>query len=298
MSRLFEAEVFVLVVDEGSFTAAARRLAITKSYASKLVSRLEDRLGVRLLQRSTRRLTLTEPGRAYYERCTEVMQTLEQAESEATRLHAAPHGRLRVTLPTAFGVNYLIGPLAEFKALYPELTLEAVFTDRYVDLLAEGFDLAIRAGELPDTQLISHRLATAEMFVCASKTYLQRRGTPKEPEELAFHECLLYAYHAVPNTWTLQGPRGEVSVQVEGTLVTNNARMLVEASAQGLGLIFVPVFHTAQSLQDGRLRRVLPGWQRSVTLQALFPHARHVPVKVRALVDFLAERFRAPPWAG
>ncbi|HVG62300.1 MAG TPA: LysR family transcriptional regulator [Hyalangium sp.] len=298
MSRLFEAEVFVLVVDEGSFTAAARRLAITKSYASKLVTRLEDRLGVRLLQRSTRQLTLTEPGRAYYERCTEVMQTLEQAEDEATSLHAAPRGRLRVTLPTAFGMSYLTGPLAEFKARYPELTLEAVFSDRQVDLLAEGFDLAIRAGDVADTQLITHRLATAEMFVCASKAYLERRGTPREPEELARHECLLYAYHAVPGTWTLQGPRGEISVRVEGTLVANHARMLMEAASQGLGLAFLPVFHTAPYLRDGRLRRVLPGWQRTVALQALFPHARHLSAKVRVLVDFLAERFRVLPWAG
>jgi DNA-binding transcriptional LysR family regulator len=297
MSRLFEAEVFVLVVDEGSFTSAARRLDITSSYASKLVTRLEDRLGVRLLQRTTRKLLLTEPGRAYYERCTEVMKSLEQAENAATWLHAAPRGRLRITLPTAFGMNHLTGPLAEFKARYPELTLEAVFTDRSVDLLAEGFDLAIRVGELLDTQLVAHRLATIEMFVCASPAYLQRRGTPREPEELAHHECMLYSYHALPGTWALQGPRGEVSVQVTGTLVANHARMLVEAACQGLGLIFVPVFHTAPYLRDGRLCRVLPGWQRSVILQVLFPHARHLPAKVRVFVDFLAERFRVPPWA-
>lgn len=298
MSRLFEAEVFVIVVEEGSFTAAARRLGITKSYASKLVMRLEERLGVRLVQRTTRRLTLTEPGRAYYERCTEVMQTLEEAEEAATRLHTAPRGRLRVTLPTAFGMSYLTGPLSEFKARYPELTLEAVFSDRQVDLLAEGFDLAIRAGELPDTQLITHRLATAEMFICASKAYLQRRGTPREPEELAHHECLLYAYHASPSTWRLRGPRGEVSVQVAGTLVTNHAHMLLEAASQGLGLVFMPLFHTVPYLRDGRLRQVLPGWQRSLTLQAVFPHARHLSAKVRVLVDFLAERFHVPPWAG
>ena len=296
MNRLSEAEAFVLVVDEGSFTAAARRLGVTKSYASKLVSRLEERLGVRPLQRTTRQLSLTEPGRAYYERCTEVMHALEEAETEATQLQTTPRGRLRITLPTGFGVAYLTGPLAEFKTRYPELTVEAIFTDRQMDLLEEGFDLAIRGGVLPETSLVAQRLANADSVACASEAYLQRRGVPREPEELAKHECLLYAYHTAPGLWKLRGPRGEVAVEVSGTLVANHAHMLVEAACQGLGIVFLPMFHVAPSLREGRLSRVLPEWRAPSPIHVVFPQARHVPLKVRLFVDFLVEKFRAPPW--
>jgi DNA-binding transcriptional LysR family regulator len=298
MNRLFEAQAFVLVVDEGSFTAAARRLGVTKSYASKLVSRLEDRLGIRLLHRTTRKLSLTEPGRGYYERCTEAIQTLEEAETEATWLQNAPRGRLRVTLPTAFGVTYLTQPLAEFKARYPDLIIEAVFSDRHVDILEEGFDLAIRAGDLPDTSLVAQRLASADRVLCASEAYLERRGAPQKPEDLARHECLLYAYHLAPGTWNLRGPgEKKVAVEVSGTLVANHAQMLVEAACLGQGILFMPVFHTAPYLRDGRLRRVLPAWREPAAIHAVYPEARHLSAKVRAFVDFLVERLRKPPWS-
>jgi DNA-binding transcriptional LysR family regulator len=297
MNRMFEAEAFVLVVDEGSFTAAARRLDITKSYASKLVTRLEDRLGVRLLHRTTRKLMLTEAGRAYYERCNDVMRALEAAEGMATRLHVMPRGTLRVTLPTAFGIAYLARPLAEFKARYPELTIEAILTDRHVDLLAEGFDLAVRAGDLTDNALVARRLANDQRIVCASQEYLDRHGAPDAPEQLAGHECLLYAYHASPGVWQLVGPDGqEVAVRVSGTLVANHAQVLIEAACQGLGIAFLPVFHVAPYLHDGRLTRILPGWSQPTAVHVTFPEAPHVPAKVRLFVDFLVERFREPPW--
>lgn len=298
MNRLFEAEAFVLVVEEGSFTSAAKRLGITKSYTSKLITRLEDRLGVRLLQRSTRRLSLTEPGRAYYDRCAEVVQAMEEAESEATRLQTAPRGWLRVTMPAAFGVSYLAAPLSDFKTRHPALAVEAVFTDRYVDLLAEGFDLAIRVGEQVDPGLVARRLVNVDMVLCAGEAYLARRGAPQRPEDLADHECLLYAYHADPRTWKLKGPRGEVAVGVSGTLIANHAGMLVEAASRGLGVLNVPVFHSAQHLRDGRLRRVLPEWRWPVTVNAVFPSSRHLSAKVRVFVDFLMDHFRDPPWAG
>lgn len=297
MSRLFEAEVFVLVVQEGSFTAAARRLGITKSYASKLVSRLEDRLGVRLLQRSTRKLALTEAGASYHGRCTELVRALEEAEAEATTLQTTLRGRLRVTLPTAFGVNHLVRPLARFKALHPQLVVEAVFTDRYVDLMGEGFDVAIRAGELRDAELVARRLARAESVACAHPAYLERRGTPREPEDLEGHECLLYANHPAPGSWRLRGPRGQVTVKVAGTLVANHAMMLLESACEGQGVAFVPNFHAAPYLREGRLVRVLPAWSWPIAVHALYPHARHLSAKVRAFVQFLEEQLRAPPWA-
>lgn len=297
MSHLVEIEAFLVVVEEGSFTAAARRLAVTTSYASKLVGRLEDRLGVRLLQRTTRQLTLTDPGRAYFEQCSEAMQALKAAEAQATELQTSLQGRLRIALPMAFAVNYLAAPLAEFKARYPGLVIEAVLADRKVDILAEGCDLAIRIGELADSSLIARRLTTVDRTVCASPSYLARRGTPTKPEDLSQHECLLYAYHAVPDTWRLTGPERTAVVEVTGTLIANNGHFLVEAASHGLGLVFVPVFHTLASLRAGRLVRVLPDWRLSLTVAAVFPNARHVPAKVRVFIDFLTAHFQKAPWA-
>ncbi|WAS90818.1 LysR family transcriptional regulator [Nannocystis punicea] len=298
MNRLFEAEVFVRVVEEGSLTAAARRLEMTTSYASKLVTRLEERLGARLLIRTTRKLTLTETGRAYYERCTEAIRGLEEAEQVAAELQQAPRGTLRLTVPNAFGSLYAMGVLAEFKARFPELTLELVFLDRQVDLIGEGFDVALRIGELGDARLIARRLASTDRIVMASPRYFERAGTPREPEELAGHECLRYAHHAAPGRWKVKGPRGEVEVDVTGHMVANHGSMLIEAAAQGLGLVFVPVLLAAAELRGGRLRRVLPAWHWPLGLFAVYPPTPRVPAKTRVLVDFLVERMREPPWAG
>lgn len=298
MNRLFEAEVFVRVVEDGSLTAAARRLGITTSYASKLVTRLEERLGARLLIRTTRKLTLTELGRAYYERCTEAIRGLEEAELLAAEQQSAPRGTLRMTVPNAFGSLLAMGVLAEFKARYPELSLELVFLDRQVDLIGEGFDVALRIGELGDARLIARRLASTDRIVLASPRYLERAGTPLEPEALAQHECLRYAHHAAPGRWKVQGPRGVVEVDVTGHMVANHGSMLVEAAAQGLGVVFVPVLLAAAELRAGRLQRVLPAWHWPTGVFAVYPPTPRVPAKTRALVDFLVERMREPPWAG
>lgn len=304
MTRLSEMETFLVVVEEGSFTAAARRLGVTTSYASKLVARLEDRLSVRLLQRTTRQLTLTEVGRAYFERCSEAMRALSDAEVEATELQTSPQGRLRINLPTAFAVTHLAGPLAEFKLRYPQLTVEAVLADRKVDLLAEGFDLAVRIGDLEDSSLVARRLARVDRAIFASPDYLKGRGTPRHPSELAGHDCLIYAYHAMPTTWRFRGPGGaEVAIEVgrevagRGHMVSNHAEVLVVAACRGLGLVFCPLFLTAPALRDGRLVRVLPEWRYPLTISAVFPNSRHVSAKVRLFVDFLVAHFEQPSWA-
>lgn len=297
MSHLIELEVFLVVVEEGSFTAAAGRLGVTKSYASKLVARLEERIGVRLLQRTTRQLSLTEVGRAYFERCSEAMQALREAEGVAAELQTSPQGRLRISLPTAFGVSHLAAPLAEFKARYPQLTVEAILADRKIDLLSEGFDMAVRIGELTDSSLIVRRLTNVDRSIFASPDYLGRRGTPEKPEELVRHDCLLYAYHAVPTTWRLKSPEREAVVEVSGTLVSNHADMLVEAACRGLGLVFCPIFFAAPGMRAGRLVRVLPEWRVPLSISAVFPNARHVPAKVRLFVDFLVAYFHHPSWA-
>lgn len=299
MSRVFEAEAFVHVMESGSFTVAANKLGVTKSYVSKLVTRLEDRLGVRLLNRSTRKLAATEAGRLYHERCAEVLAMLDGAEMAATELQSKPRGRLRVAAPSMFGANYLMSPIAEFKILYPDLALEVNFADRRVDLLAEGYDVAVRAGILREESLSARRLAVAPMFPCASPEYLERRGVPREPEELAQHECLVYAYQTIPGTWMLSNGQRDVSVTVSGSLVANHAQMLLEAASRGLGICYVPQFHSAPYLRNGRLVRVLPDWQRPMPepVHVVYPTTRHVPAKLRVFIDFLVNHFRIPSWS-
>lgn len=297
VSRLFETEVFIRVVEEGSLTAASRRLDVTTSYASKLVTRLEERLGVPLLIRTTRKLTLTEAGRAYYEACAEVLQTLDAAEAMVSDLQSTLRGRLRVTLPTGFGIQFMLGMLAEFKSLHPDVTLELVFLDRQVDLIAEGYDVAIRAGDLGDPRLITRKLATTERVVCGSPAYLERAGAPASPDELARHECIQYAYHAAPGRWKMRSGEVEAEVEVSGRMVANNSHMLLEAAVQGHGLIFVPSFHVADELRAGRLRRALPAWNWPMGVHAVYPPTARVPHKVRVFIDFMLDRLRDPPWA-
>ena len=225
------------------------------------------------------------------------MQVLKAAEAEAVELQSSPQGRLRLSLPAAFTVDYLTEPLAIFKARYPKLTLEAVLADCKVDLLAEGFDVAVRIGDMPDSSLIARRLTSADRAVCASPDYLRRHSPIVKPEDLAQHAGLVYAYHAIPTTWRMKGPDREVSVEVKCSLVSNHGAVLVEAACHGLGVLFLPVFITAAGLRAGRLVRVLRDWKYAVTVAAVYPNARHVPAKVRLFVDFLAAQFLIPAWS-
>lgn len=296
MSRLFETEIFVRVVEEGSITAAARSLDITTSYASKLLTRLEERLGLPLLIRSTRKLTLTAAGRAYHERCAEALQALKAAETLVAELQSTLRGKLRVTLPSGFSVRFMLGLLNEFKALHPELTLELVFLDRHVDLIGEGYDVAIRAGDVGDPRLIARKLATTERVVCGSPAYLARAGAPDAPAALAGHACVQYAYYATPGRWKLREGDDVVEAEVSGPMVANDAHMLVAAAVHGHGLIFVPMFHVAEALLAGKLQRVLPAWGWPVGVYAIYPPTTQPPAKVRVFVDFMVDRLRDPPW--
>jgi DNA-binding transcriptional LysR family regulator len=296
MSRLEEAEIFVHVVKAGSFTAAATELGVTKSHVSKQITRLEERLGTRLLQRSTRQLALTEPGLAYYERCAEALAVVTEAEDAATTLQGSPQGTLRVTVPASFGSRYLEPLLAELQAVHPQLQLDVLFADRFVDIVAEGYDVALRWGVLPDSSLVARKLASALSVICGSPEYLAAHGEPSSPEELARHECLRYAYNPEHDKWRLRGSDGEIAVAVSGRLRANSGHHLVVAACRGLGLAFVPEFHAADALCDGRVRRVLPQWGDEKQLWAVFPHARHLSVKVRVFVDFMAERLLSPAW--
>ena len=289
--------VFARVVEEGSFSHAARGLGLSKSAVSKQVGRLEDRLGVRLLNRTTRQLSLTEAGTAFYEHCRQLVADAEAAESAVTHLAAAPRGTLRVNAPMSFGQLHVAPALPDFLAAYPELSVEMHLSDRTVDLIEEGFDLAIRIGQLRDSSLIARRLAPMHRVVCAAPAYLDARGRPSHPRDLQNHECLIYSYLSSGREWRFQGAEGELRVAVHGRLEVNNGDALLAAARQGFGVVMLPTFLAAGDLKAGRLEPILQDWceAEAGAIHAVFPASRNLSPKVRVFVDFLAHRFAGPP---
>lgn len=290
MNPLNAMVVFTHVVEAESFSEAARRLALSKSQVSKQVAALEARLGAQLLHRSTRKLALTEAGHGFYERCTQIVRAVEEAERAVIHAQSEPRGLLRLNAPMSFGQLALAPVLPAFLSQHPELRVELVLDDRRVDVIEGGFDLTIRvARRLADSSLIARRIASTRVVVCAAPDYLARRGVPGAPDALAAHDCLVYAYH---ERWRFRGPGGEQAVAVSGPLVANNGDALREAALAGLGLVQLPSFMVAADLASGALRAVLePFEDASAAIWALYSPTRHLSGKVRAFVDFLAERF-------
>jgi DNA-binding transcriptional LysR family regulator len=299
-SRLSEIEVFVQVVEDGSFTSAARTLGISKSYASKQVRALEERLGARLLHRTTRTLTVTDAGRAFADRCRLVLEDLDAAEQAVTALQERPRGTLRITAPMSFGVEHVAPALADFLARYPELDVVADYSDRRVDLVDEGYDLAIRVGRMADSSLIARRLAPVRGLMVASRAYLDRAGRPEAPADLREHDCLVYSLLDTPASWTLHPTAGgePVRVRVRERLVSNNGEALLQAAMAGVGVVPLPDFLVVEALRRGQVERVLPDWTTMdrAGVWAVYPHSRHLAAKVRLFVDHLADAFRDPPW--
>ncbi len=280
------------VVDTGSFVGAARLLAITTAWVSKRVVQLEEHLGAQLLVRTTRRVALTDTGRVYFERCVRLLDDLEEAEQSVGNLQASPRGRLRVTAPMSFGLIRIAPLLPELHDRYPDVELDVVFNDRFVDLLEEGIDVAIRIGAaLEDSSLIARKIASGDRLLCASPDYLRKNGTPRHPRDLAKHACLRYALHAAPGKWTFDGPKGTVNVDVGGRLQINNSVALGIAAAAGVGILLTPDFVVAEHLATGRLQPVLPRFKPSgYTVFAVSPPTRFATPKVRVFEDFLAQR--------
>ena len=296
MENLTGMVVFARVVAAGSFTAAARELGLSKSTVSKQVAHLEDRLGVRLLNRTTRRLGLTEVGRAFYARCARIVAEAEEAELAVSRLDAEPRGTLRVNAPVSFGVRHLGPALAAFLAQYAKLKVDLTLADRFVDLVEEGYDAVVRIAALPDSALIARKVAVSRRFVCASPAYFDANGRPTQPRELAGHNCLGYLYLATQDAWPFRGPQGPLAVRVSGSLNTNNGEVLLAAALAGLGVAFLPTFICGGALADGRLEAVLTEFEAEPQgIHVVYPHARHLSAKVRAFVDFMAGRFGASP---
>ncbi|WP_164000450.1 LysR family transcriptional regulator [Pyxidicoccus caerfyrddinensis] len=293
---LNELLVFARVVQAGSFTSAARLLRMPKSTVSRKVSDLEERIGAQLLHRTSRKLRLTDAGQAYYEHAARIVAEVEQAELAVTRLQTAPHGLLRVTTPLTFGC---LGPLvSEFLQRHPQVQLELVCTERAVDLMEEGFDLAVRAGRLADSSLIARRLGNIENIVVAAPGYLKQRGTPKAPKELEKHDCILFGTALERNAWALSSGGKTVEVPVRARLAVNEPDMLRAVTLAGGGIALLPNLNYAEDLASGRLKRILPDWSSAtVPVHAVYPSSRHDSPKVTAFVDFLRERWPVRPVA-
>jgi DNA-binding transcriptional LysR family regulator len=298
MDRMTSMATFVKVVECGGFSAAARALGISPSMVTTHVRALEERLAVRLLNRSTRKVSLTEAGHAYYERCLQILTDVEEAERIAEALQSTPRGTLR--LNTSVAIPPFLAPvIAEFASLFPEVSVNLAMTDRMVDLVEEGFDLAVRNMSVPDSSLIARCVATYRFVICGSPGYLAARGVPREPAELVHHNCLVHSHSAWGNEWHFAGPEGEQSVAVVGNLQANSDNALRLAAVHGQGLALAPSFLLIDEIKSGRLVPVLTEFlQSDHAVNAIYPHRRHLSAKVRSFIDLLARRFRDdPPWA-
>lgn len=289
--------VFAQVVDSRSFSAAAARLGLSKSAVSKQIAKLEDRLGARLLNRTTRTLSPTDAGQDFYERCIRVAREVEEAERAITHLSAEPRGLLRLNAPASFGREYLAPLVPEMLARWPELRIEALFEDRFVDVVAEGFDLVIRITRLQDSSLVARRIASCRRLLCAAPAYLERHGVPRVPVDLLQHDCILYSYATDQNEWEFVGPDGRLeTVRVDGRLRANSGEVTVAALLAGAGLALSPDFIVGPEIAAGRLVPLLTGYENPFgAIYAVWPHNRNLAPKVRAVVDFLVERFAAEP---
>jgi len=289
---------FVRTVERGGFSLAARELGLTPSAVSKLVTRLEDRLGVRLLNRTTRKLALTPEGEAYFHRSQRIIADIVEAENEVARFRAKPRGALRINVGTAFGTHQLSPALPAFLARYPEMQVELTITDRVVDLLDEGADLGIRLGSLVDSSLVARRICELERVICASPAYLKRHGTPRHPEELLRHNCLSVAYAPNLRRWPFMTAQGVRHIEAGGNVSANNADMLLQLACLGVGIIRLSDAIVGAAIGDGRLVPLLEDvhHREPLPLHAVYPQGRHRSPRVAAMVDFLVERFADAPW--
>ena len=297
MDRFDEMRVFTAVIDTGSFVGAADALGMSKAAVSRHVAELESRLGVRLLHRTTRKLSLTPEGEIFHARSRELLEGVEEAEAEITSRSGEATGVLRLNVPFSFGLLHLAPLWTAFMAKHPRLTLDVTLSDRVADLVEEGYDMAVRIARLPNSSLVSRKLASTRLVLCASPEYLRAHGTPMHPSELARHEVLVYSLLAMGDTWEFTGPQGTVSVTVQPRLRTNNGDTCRIAALNHRGIVLQPTFMVGPDLEAGTLVELMPQY-RSIELgiYAVYPSRKHVPPKVRLLIDFLAEALRRRSW--
>jgi DNA-binding transcriptional LysR family regulator len=298
VDKLQEMGSFAAVVDAGSFVRAAELAGISKAAISRHVSDLEHRLRVRLLHRTTRKISLTAEGQAFYSRCKEVLVAVNEAESEVTVDSSEPSGLLRVNAPLTFGILHLAPLWGRFTELYPSVSLDVTLGDRVVDLIDEGYDVAVRISSMPGSMLVSRKLAATRMVLCASPIYIEKHGMPTHPHQLATHRAISYTYWSTRDEWVFTGPEGAVSVTVNACIHANNGDTCRLAALNHQGIILQPTFIVGEDLRRGTLIELMPEYRSSeLGVHAVYPTRKFLPLKVRRLVDFLAAEFRDPPWA-
>jgi len=289
--------VFTTVVDSGSFALAAEKLDLSRGMTSRYVAQVEAHLGVRLLNRTTRRLSLTEAGNDYYQRATQVLAMVEEAERAATQEAAEPRGTLRIATSVTFGARHLGEAISAYLRRYSKVRVDMALNDRIVDLVEEGFDLAVRIARRIDPGLVARPITRARMVACASPGYLKKHGTPRAPSDLAQHNCLTYAYAGPQNEWRFTRKGRESTVRVAGNLQGNNGDFLGSAAAEGLGVVLQPTFLAYEALRAKTLVRILKDWQPDeLTVYAVYPTRQFLPPKVRSFIDFLVEHFGPEPY--
>ena len=298
MDRIENMNAFVRVVEVGSISAAADRMDLAKSVVSRRLKELEQHLGAELFHRTTRQMNLTDTGRTFYHQSVRILEDILEAERAASQDHCALKGSLKVAIPHSFGLMHLGPAITEFLQIHPDMEFDLDFNDRQIDLLAEGFDLAIRIANLPDSSLIARRLAPIRAILCASPAYLERCGSPQTPAELAQHRCLVYNLINNHETWDFHDPQDQLTrVKIVPYLKASNGEYLRDAAVDGLGIILTPTFIVYQEILSGNLVPLLPQYRLwELAAYAIYPQTRYLSQRVRAFVDFLVHRFSGSPY--
>ena len=298
MDRFENMATFIRVVEAGSISAAADRLGVAKSAVSRRLKELEGHLGVELFHRTTRKMNLTDTGRAFYHQSVRILEDVIEAEHATSQAHGTLKGSLKIALPSSFGLMHMGPAINEFLREHPQIEFDLDFNDREVDLIQEGFDLAIRIANLPDSSLIARRLAPIQTVMCASPSYLEQKGMPQSPGELIEHQCLVYSLLRDFEYWHLTDSSGkEISTKIHPTLKASTGEFLKDAAIEGLGIILVPSFIAYKEIESGALVPVLKDYRPpQLDAYAIYPQTRHLSQRVRAFVDFLVQRFEGTPY--
>lgn len=296
MDKLTRMKAFTLVVETGSFSAASERLSISRAAASKYVSQLEAQLGVRLLNRTTRHVSTTESGRMYFERCKEMLHLMEEADDMVAGLSGAPKGILRISAPSVFANRHLVPLLSEFSQLYPDVKIEIMVSERLVDLVDEGYDLAIRIAYEHDAELIARRLTSCRHVMVAAPAYLNTAPVLEKPSDLQCHACMLYSF-TQNNTWPMAKDGQDYPVKISPLITSNNPEVLLEAAIAGMGITIMPTFIAYEAIRNGRLQTVLNDYTvLKLDIYAVYASRHYLPAKIRTFIDFLKSRINDPPY--
>ena len=298
MNRFENMATFIRVVEAGSISAAADRLGVAKSAVSRRLKELEGHLGVELFHRTTRKMNLTDTGRAFYHQSVRILEDVIEAEHATSQAHGTLKGSLKIALPSTFGLMHMGPAINEFLQAHPQIEFDLDFNDREVDLMQEGFDLAIRIANLADSSLIARRLAPIQFVMCASPVYLEQRGVPQSPDELIEHQCLVYSLLRDVEYWYLTDSNGrEIRTKIHPYLKASTGEFLKDAAVEGLGIILLPSFIAYKEIERGALVQILKEYKLPrMDAYAIYPQTRHLSQRVRAFVDFLVKRFKGTPY--